>query len=302
MNDYFFPVLFLVPEFETPSIVKGNLCLAKRRWETSIFDLATLATRHKLHLPYQVMDVFLSKCNAEVCVKQQASLEDAVAHLRSLKLALYGVGVSPFVTPFVTSHSINAYSGINSRDSDSLRSKLPVGMQEGITSDTASVEAWPLDLSFQCVVLPDSLQVSSELFSNACDNAFAWSSMIASHDTLRGFSDAALSTVMMSSLSQSILHMWCAIESLFPGVGAELSFRVSLYLAQLVSEGAGRRAYFDKVKKGYNTRSRIAHGAKNEATIDEWKAAWEIVTDTFNALVRRGLLSSEEALLEDLMS
>src|SRR5260370_42645851 len=102
-----------------------------------------------------------------------------------------------------------------------------------------------------------------------------------------GFSDAALSTVMMGSLSQSILHMWCAIESLFPSVGAERSFRVSLYLSQLVSQGAGRRGYFEKVKKGYNTRSKIAHGAKHEASINEWKAAWEIVTDTFNALVRR---------------
>lgn len=302
MNDYFFPALFLVPGFDAPQIDSADVSLAKRQWETSTFDLATLATRHRLHLPYQVMDVFLSKCNLEVCVKQQPSLEDAVARLRSLKMALYGAGVSPFVTPFVTSHSINAYSGINSRDSETLRSKLPPGMQEGITSNTTTVEAWPLDLSFQCVVLPDTLRVTDEVFMDACNKATTWSSMIATQDTLRGFSDAALSTVMMGSLSQSILHMWCAIESLFPSVGTELSFRVSVYLAQLVSQGAGRRGYFEKVKKGYNTRSRIAHGAKHEATIEEWKAAWEIVMDTFNALVRRGLLSSEEALLADLLS
>ena len=302
MNDYFFPALFLVPEFDAPQIETPDITLAKRQWETSTFDLATLATRHRLHLPYQVMDVFLSKCNVEVCVKQQPSLDDAVARLRSLKMALYGAGVSPFVTPFVTSHSINAYSGINSRDSGPLRSKLPLGMQDGITSDTATVEAWPLDLSFQCVVLPDALRVKGEVFTKACEKAISWSSMIAAQDTLRGFSDAALSTVMMGSLSQSILHMWCAIESLFPSVGSELSFRVSVYLAQLVAQGAGRRAYFEKVKKGYNTRSRIAHGAKHEATIDEWKAAWEIVTDAFSALVRRGLLSTEEALLADLLS
>jgi len=231
MNDYFFPSLFLVPEFDAPQIESAVVSLAKRRWETSTFDLATLATRHRLHLPYQVMDVFLSKCNVELCIKQQPSLENAVARLRSLKMALYAAGVSPFVTPFITSHSINAYSGINSRDSDSLRSKLPPGMQEGITSDTATVEAWPLDLSFQCVVLSDALQVTGEVFLDACGRAISWSSMIATQDTLRGFSDAALSTVMMGSLSQSILHMWCAIESLFPSVGSELSFRVSVCLA-----------------------------------------------------------------------
>jgi len=302
MNDYFFPALFLVPKFDAPIIERGHYCVAKRRWTTSTFDLATLATKHKLHLPYQFMDVFLSRCNLEICVRQKDSFEDAVAWLRSLKLALYGSGVSPFVTPFGTTHSINDYSGINSRDSESLRAKMPTEMQEGLTSNTGTVEAWPLDLSFQCIVLPDSVAVSETDLSTSCDKALAWLSMIGNHDTLRGFSEAALSTVMIGSLSQSILHMWCAIESLFPSVGAELSFRVSLYLAQLVSHGASRRAYFEKVKKGYSTRSKIAHGSKHEASIEEWKAAWEIVTDTFNALVNRGLLSSEEALLADLLS
>jgi hypothetical protein len=302
MNDYFFPVLFLVPEFDGLSIVQDDVCLAKRRWGTSLFDLATLATRHTLHLPYQVMDVFLARCNSELCVKQQASLADAIMRLRSLKMALYASGVSPFVTPFATSHSINDYSGINDRGVETLRARLPLEMQEGITSETVKVEAWPLDLSFQCIALADSLKVTEDVFTISCDKAIIWSEMVGSSDTIRGFSDAVLSTVMMNSLSQSILHMWCAIESLFPTVGAELSFRISLYLSQLVSQGAERLAYFENVKKNYNTRSRIAHGAIHEASMGDWTAAWTIVTDTFNALIRKRAHPSEEALLGELLS
>ena len=302
MKDYFFPALFIVPDFDTLGVERGDYCIVKRQWDTSTFDLATLATRHGLHLPFQVMDVFLSQCNTEICVKQQLSMENAFRKISSLKFALYANGVSPFITPFATTHSINEYSGINSRDSNSLRSKLPLGLQDGITSESAKVEAWPLELSFQCVVLSEKLNVSSQVFENACESAESWSSMMAKHDTIRGFSDATLSAVMMQSLCQSILHMWCAIESLFPSVGAELSFRVSLYLAQLNSHGGGRRSYFEKVKKGYNTRSKIAHGAKHEATIEEWKAAWEIVTEIFSALVKRGSLPSEDALLGDLLT
>ena len=99
----------------------------------SLFDFATLATKHRLHLPYQAMDVFLSRCNVELCVSGKQSLAGANEAFQKLRLSLYSSGVSPFLCPFVTTYSINDYSGINSRDSETLRAK----MYPGISIDNA---------------------------------------------------------------------------------------------------------------------------------------------------------------------
>src|SRR5688572_22008608 len=104
---YHFPLLFLVPEFSEPELENSQFRLVKRRWTTSTFDLATLATKHKLHLPYQVMDVFLSSCNVELCILNHTSIETAIQAFQSFRLALCAEGLSPFLSPFATTHSIN---------------------------------------------------------------------------------------------------------------------------------------------------------------------------------------------------
>src|SRR5262249_21971840 len=124
MPDFFFPLLFFSPGFGGETVGCGIFRLARRERETSIFDFATLPTRPKLHLPYQAMDVFLSRCNMELRVSGKPSLGEANEALHGLRVALYSTSVSPFLCPFVTTHSINEYSGINSRDSEALRAKM----------------------------------------------------------------------------------------------------------------------------------------------------------------------------------
>ena len=76
-STYYFPLLFVIPGFSESEMAHPPFRVIKRRWNTSTFDLATLATKHKLHLPYQVMDVLLSRCNLELCLMNQPTLEDA---------------------------------------------------------------------------------------------------------------------------------------------------------------------------------------------------------------------------------
>lgn len=299
---FHYPALFLTPDFEEPTIMEGEFRLARRLWETPIFDLATLATKHTLHLPYQVMDVFLGRCNLEVSICGDLSLEEAFDRLQSLRLALYSEGVSPFIVPFATSYSINKYSGINSRDSEYLRSKLPEGMRDGLTSETGRVEAWPVELSFQCNILPHALNVTRITFERAVAKAKLWSAVCASQKTVQAFGRAVLAAPTIPSRSQSVLHLWCAIESLFPGVTTELSFRVALYMAQLVAPQGGRQEYFERVKKGYNVRSKIAHGAKQEATVEEWCETWQFVIDAYNAILDNRRLPVEDELIANLLS
>jgi hypothetical protein len=123
MPSFFFPCLILEPAFEGDTIRVGEVAIHKRLWSTSTFDLATLATKHKLHLAYQIMDVFLSHVNCELEI-QAAKIEAATTNAEIFKAMLYLNGTTPFVMSFVTSHSLNAYSGINSRDSEHLVDRL----------------------------------------------------------------------------------------------------------------------------------------------------------------------------------
>lgn len=229
--NYYFPILFLVPTFDKTHIGSSNIRIAKRLWETSTFDLATLATKHELHLPYQAMDVFLSRCNLELCVAKQKSLDEATAAFQSLRLTLYTEGISPFLSPFITTYSINEYSGINSRDSDSLRENLPPGLQEELKSGEATLEAWPFELSFSCIVGEDAVGLSKEQFDRAVVKADQWRALKSNSKTLPVIEEVVTTAPKLTPLTQSVLHIWSGLEALFPNVGAELSFRIALYLA-----------------------------------------------------------------------
>jgi len=301
-TSFFYPVLFLVPAFEDAAIDYVPFRIAKRKWGTSTFDLATLATKHKLHLPYQAMDMFLSRCKMELCVTGKRSLEEANQSFQSLRISLYSTGVSPFICPFVTTYSVNDYSGINSRDSDTLRATLHPGMEVGLTSDAGMLEAWPLELSFQCSIIPDGLQVSEANFVAAARIANLWEPLRLRFPQLQAVINAATTAPTIGTLSQSLLHIWTGMEALFPSVSTELSFKLALYIAQLTDTGTDRLACFKSVRSAYNTRSRIAHGNENTVTAQDWNQTWAILMKCLNALYRREHLPTEDDLLREMLS
>lgn len=301
-NCFYFPVLFLVPEFEESELDLGHFALSTRKWQTSLFDLATLATRHKLHLPYQAMDIFLAHCNLEVRVSAVATVEEAQRKFRALQVALYRSGISPFLSPFIATHSINAYSGINSRDSGLSLDKLPEGMRTGIKSGERMVEVWPFELSFDCRTINEKRAVSSDSFYDAAKFADGWLRVTEKTPSLVALESAMTDAPKLSSRAQSILHIWTAIESIFPRVTSEVSFRVALYMAQLNSNGSDRRDYHKRVKRAYDLRSKIAHGAKFDPGFSDWLEAWNLLTDSVSAIIRRGELPGEDALLQELLA
>src|SRR2546423_6406167 len=102
---FFFPILFLKPEEDMHPVMCPPFSLVPRRWQTTTFDLATLATRHRLHLPYQVMDIMHGNCNFEIGVEADG-LAEAVDLLHTTMFAMYLGGSSPTIAPFAASHSI----------------------------------------------------------------------------------------------------------------------------------------------------------------------------------------------------
>lgn len=304
MNDfsYHFPVLFLNPCFEEEELDLGCFALSKRKWQTSSFDLATLATKHKVHLPYQAMDIFLTNCNLEVRVSGVNTIAEAVAKFRALQVAFYKNGTSPFLSPFITNYSINEYSGINSRDSGVWLDKLPEGMRTGIKSGEHTVEAWSYELSFDCRTIKDKRNVSAQSFYDAVRFADQWLNATAKSSSLIALEMAMIDAPKLSSVSQSILHIWTALESIFPRVTSEVSFRVALYMSQLNAKGGDRREYHKRVKKAYDLRSKIAHGTRFDPELQDWLEAWSFLTDSVGTIAERGGMPSEDNLLAELLA
>ncbi|WP_018142068.1 HEPN domain-containing protein [Thioalkalivibrio sp. ALJ7] len=246
------------------------------------------------------MDVLLSHCNLELSVEAE-ELSQALEYINSLFLGAYLADASPSLAPFATSHSINDYSGINSRDSGSLRKDLPPDLQIGPSSDDIALEAWPVQLSLHCRTLPNALGITVNQFKLAGEKAKQWMALEARQPALNVVRDAALAAPLLPSLDQSLLHLWCALEALFPEVNSEVSFRLALHLAQLIGPPDEREAVFQRARKEYKIRSKVAHGSRRGIVQGDWERAWQLLLDAGNAIVDRGDLPAEDDLLSELL-
>lgn len=61
-----------------------------------------------------------------------------------------------------------------------------------------------------------------------------------------------------------LLIAWSGLEALF-GVEQEISFRLSLYITNFLKGGIDRYSEFDRLRRSYDDRSRVAHGAATKA-------------------------------------
>ncbi len=107
---------------------------------------------------------------------------------------------------------------------------------------------------------------------------------------------------MIPDAGSSILHMWQALESLFPNVNAELSFRLSLLISQLCAGLDPPSGMYKQAKAAYNVRSKIAHGAYSKNTTgSDVSNAWWILRRCLEAIIQREELPTEEKLFEELL-
>jgi hypothetical protein len=299
-HPFYFPLLFLRPNLEGDLTI-GQYAIAVRKWSTSTFDLATLATQHDLHIPYQVMDVMLSQCNIELAICDVTSHDQAIEHLDYFRVGAYLAGCSPFVVPFVTTKSVNEYSGINERDSALQLGETPK-VPSDFSSTSGKLSAWPVELSFSCITRTNALLFTKEHFSTAVRTANTWQLLCKKTGALRALTNAFMSSPLLPTRGQSLLHIWTAIESLFPTVTSEVSFRLGLYLTVLCAKPNERREFHRKVKLAYGVRSKVAHGAVDGVTVDQWNEAWHLLCGCAQAVVERGAVPTESELLDEIFS
>jgi hypothetical protein len=248
------------------------------------------------------MNVFLDgPTHLEIEIKEASSLDDARERLSLYRTMLYLNGITPFVLPFLATHSVNAYSGINDRDHASLREKLPEGMREGITSDTATVEAWEHELSLRLKVFEQSEELTSDIIRKASWMAKQWAALERKHTELKAVRYALETAPRIEHIGSSLLHIWIGLESFFPNVRSEVSFRITLLLAELCSSIKSAGGIYDIAKRSYTDRSNAAHGNLKHIGGVEWGEAWKLLCDCMLAVIQRNNLPDESGLISSLL-
>ena len=160
---------------------------------------------------------------------------------------------------------------------------------------------WPLELSFQCTVIPEQLQVDSSTFGTAVPRAHRWLDLASGSSSLALAGDAAAAAPTLAPLSQSLLHIWSGLEALFPSVTTELAFRLALYLAQLSAAERDRTETYDKAREAYRIRSKVTHGSQASVSFSTWIETWELLVLALKSVFSRGQLPKEEELLAELL-
>ncbi len=303
MTRFYFPLLFLTPS-SSKEVLLAPFMLHPRRWDVSIFDLYSLAAeKHPIRMSVEVMQIFLPKVNLEISV-DAGDYEEAKTLFETFQAMLYLQGVQPTVAPFATSHSLNEYAGINSRGSSILRDQLPDGMRSGITPKGSRVEAWPNDLTFSILQGESasySKNVDANMFIQAAEAAITWQEIEVQHAKSSMLRSALSKAPLMPDRASSILHIWQALESVF-GKGPELSFRMSLSLAELCGPIASRPEIYKLAKRSYQDRSGITHGKLVAVDVLHWMRAWNLLREAVRAILHRKAIPSEDELFLELLS
>jgi len=303
MTRFYFPHLFLVPS-SPEEIILAPFGLHPRRWDVSIFDLHSLvAEKHPLRMSAELMQIFIPNVNLEFSVDAEDHAE-ANSLFIIFQAMLYLSGIQPTLAPFATSHSLNEYAGINSRGSRYLREKLPEGMRSGITAKESRVEGWPDDLNFSIIQGESacySANVDADTFIQAAETATVWREIETKYVKASMLRSALARAPLMPDRASSILHIWQALESVF-GKGPELSFRMSLSLAELCGPVASRPEVYAMAKKSYKDRSSITHGTLAAVDVEHWMRAWDLLKVAIRAILHRKAIPSEDELFLELLS
>jgi hypothetical protein len=302
MAKYFFPTVAVFPQFEEKVLRFGRFAVHKRLWQTSTFDLATLATKHTLHIPYQIMEIFLGHCHLELELDWEGSFESVRDEMEIIRALLYLDGVAPFVIPFGATHSINDYSGINSRDSELLRPKMPEEMRARFTSNDGKVEAWDVDSTLKLIRTSGTDQLSAKHCSDMGARLDYWRQIEQKHSLVNIARRILNSAPMLNDVAASILQIWQGIESLFPTVTSEVSFRIALLIAQLCRPIQPQATTYKQVRNAYGVRSKITHGSASTITPGDWSDAWLLLCMCLKAVFERKRLPSEKELMGELLS
>ena len=82
---FFFPISHVIPEDNIEEVKIENIFIVPRKWDVTFYDLATLGAKHRLKMPYELLNVYLKYCNLEVCL-EASSFEKAIVQYNCFRL------------------------------------------------------------------------------------------------------------------------------------------------------------------------------------------------------------------------
>jgi hypothetical protein len=174
-------------------------------------------------------------------------------------------------------------------------------MQRGIRSETHKLEAWAVDSHL--IVLRGQNQ-SNKLALQMCEKAAAvsaaWRQLEEKYPSLNLVRKMMNTASLIGDPGSAVLHIWQAIEALFPNVSSEVSFRIAVLVTQLWAVVERPALMYEATREGYRIRSRIAHGSQTNIAPEDWTRAWNILRSCISAIIEREELPSEERLFSEL--
>lgn len=98
--------------------------------------------------------------------------------------------------------------------------------------------------------------------------------------------------------SVCLLVAWSGLEALF-GVEQEISFRLSLYIANYLKFGDARRLEFERLRRSYDDRSRVAHGAATKARLVQDNALYtrDVLRECLQRCIETGAFPDAKNLI-----
>jgi hypothetical protein len=290
------------PAFEPVSINVGDFVIHKSVYSPGTFDVHSLGAHHKVHFPYVLLDVFWFHVGWEMEVIGAKTLDEAKEKFSIFRTMLYAQHVNPFIIPFIGTHSKNDISGMNNRDSGLFGDDFPSELRSGITSKTDEVEIWPHELSFFVLRNSDGRKITEQIANNAGQQAHKWEKLENKHKELQAVRHIMETAPTIDHLGTSLLHIWTALESFFPNVRTEVSFRMALLLAELASVIQPPLETYQTARRSYGHRSHAAHGNLKKLTHKEWDEAWKLLCIVVGGVIQRGALPDEGALISSILT
>lgn len=287
-----------IEQFDCPT-----LSLIPRKWEVSIFDWTYLAVTapHRLNVEYQLIDVLAKACNLSIRLRDATDYSAAIRKFSAFRAMSCALGAEPLFAQFVGSHPIDALSAVNRGPTDPEDPRHAT--RDSIRNGKGPVQVWwnqpALSMhptGSQVFLKPENAEVAARLIQ-------PWIELCEGTPRLRVLEEVLVNAPVAASYPQATMSVWGALESLFPSVQTEVTYRVGMYITQLVRP-SDPLVYLKSVRQAYGMRSKIAHGSAT-STKDEitaWQRAWAILCDTTLAITKRGGLPSEEDLTREMLT
>lgn len=287
-----------VAEFDGPS-----LSLGPRKWNVSVFDWTYLSVTppHRLNAQYQFVDVLTKTCDVSIGLPVAGDHLEAKRRFSALRAMSCALGVEPVIAPFVGTHPLDALSAINGAPADSEDPRHATAAL--IRSGEEAVEVWWNQPTLSLLPSGSGLFLSAERAQAADALIDVWVDLCEQVPRLRVLEEVLVNAPVSPSYPQATMSVWGALESLFPSVQSEVTFRVGMYLTQLVRP-SGPLAYLKSVRSAYAQRSKIAHGSVSSRRdeVAAWRGGWNLLCDATLAITRRGGLPTEEDLTREMLT